>query len=241
MRSLTTQSARHAGFATVAMAVIALLFCAENVAAQGGRMYEVTITNLTRGQRFTPILVATHHDGVNLFDLGTPASAELETLAETGNTTPLTNLLLGTGGVFDVVTSAGLLDPGASVTVQIRGGVDGFNRLSLASMLIPTNDAFIALDGVSLPFALICPICRSQPVVITSPAYDSGSEPNDELCASIPGPFFVECGGPGGGGTPAGGEGYVHIHAGIHGVGDLDPSVRDWRNPVASITIREVN
>ena len=27
-------------------------------------------------------------------------------------------------------------------------------------------------------------------------AYDSGSEVNDELCASIPGPDFEECGGP---------------------------------------------
>ena len=41
-----------------------------------------------------------------------------------------------------------------------------------------------------------------------------------------------------GGGQPVGGEeGYVHIHAGIHGIGDLDASVRDWRNPVAEITI----
>ncbi len=42
-------------------------------------------------------------------------------------------------------------------------------------------------------------------------AYDAGSERNDETCASIPGPDFVECGGPGTGGQPVGGEeGYVH-------------------------------
>ncbi|MGH8760210.1 MAG: hypothetical protein ACREVW_11970, partial [Burkholderiales bacterium] len=66
-----------------------------------------------------------------------------------------------------------------------------------------------------------------------------GSERNDELCASIPGPEFAECGGPGGGGKPEGDEeGYVHIHAGIHGIGDLPPEVRDWRNPVARIVVR---
>ncbi len=29
-----------------------------------GKMYEVTVTNLTRGQSFTPILVASHRPGV---------------------------------------------------------------------------------------------------------------------------------------------------------------------------------
>jgi hypothetical protein len=52
---------------------------------------------------------------------------------------------------------------------------------------------------------------------------------------------MVKTGGFGAGGAPAGGEeGYVHIHAGIHGVGDLEPGMRDWRNPVARITIRRV-
>ena len=37
-----------------------------------------------------------------------------------------------------------------------------------------------------------------------------------------------------------GGEGYVYIHPDIHGVGDLVPAARDWRNPVAKITIRRL-
>lgn len=31
------------------------------------REYEITVTNLTRGQSFTPILAVTHADGANLF------------------------------------------------------------------------------------------------------------------------------------------------------------------------------
>jgi hypothetical protein len=74
-----------------------------------------------------------------------------------------------------------------------------------------------------------------------SPAYDAGSERNDELCASIPGPDFFECGGPGGGSQVEGGEeGFVHVHSGIHGVGDLVPAERDWRNPVARISITRI-
>jgi hypothetical protein len=101
-------------------------------------------------------------------------------------------------------------------------------------MLIPTNDAFVALNGVALPLP-------GHPIVtFKARAYDAGSEVNDELCTSIPGPAFAECGGPGGGARVGGGEGFVHVHRGVHGVGNLKPSDRDWRNPVAEVRIRLV-
>src|SRR5439155_8313196 len=103
-------------------------------------------------------------------------------------------------------------NPGASTTLIVEGR-RGFAFFSVAAMLIPTNDGFFALNGVALPRG-------NDTLTLTSPAYDAGSERNDELCASIPGPFFAECGGSGGGGKPGGGEGYVHIHAGIHGIGN---------------------
>ncbi|MBM4263078.1 MAG: hypothetical protein FJ143_16775 [Deltaproteobacteria bacterium] len=195
--------------------------------------FEVTITNITRGQQFTPIIVVSHRPGLKLFELGDPASAELATLAEEGNTQPLADALRYHPRVLDIANSTGLLDPGDSVTVRVRTRGD-FDHVSLASMLIPTNDAFFALNGVAGPHG-------HGVRTLTSVAYDAGSEANDELCASIPGPFFAECGGPGGGAAPAGGEeGYVHVHAGIHGIGNLSAPLRDWRNPVARITIRRV-
>jgi hypothetical protein len=195
--------------------------------------FAVTVTNVTRGQSFTPILVATHRAGMRLFELGKAASSELARLAEEGDTAPLAALLSSMPGVKDVVSSGGLLPPGQSVTIIVKA--EGhFDHVSMAAMLIPTNDGFFSLNGIAGPG-------RGQTIVRQSPAYDSGSEVNDELCASIPGPSFVECGGPGDGGMPAGGEeGYVHIHAGIHGIGDFVAADRDWRNPVAHITIRRV-
>jgi hypothetical protein len=65
------------------------------------------------------------------------------------------------------------------------------------------------------------------------PAYDAGTELNDELCENIPGPL---CGG--GAVSAESGEGFVHIANGIHGIGDLAPELYDWRNPVAKVTIR---
>ena len=71
---------------------------------------------------------------------------------------------------------------------------------------------------------------------LSVPGYDAGSEPNDELCASIPDP---PCGGEGG--SPnAGGEGFAHVQAGIHGIGDLSAADYDWRNPVATIKVERV-
>lgn len=191
--------------------------------------YEITITNLTRGQSFTPILVATHKPGVTLFSEGQPASQELAAMAEGGDTGPLTGLLRADSRVYNVTTIPGRLAPGASVTVRVDMD-DDYNRLTLGSMLIPTNDGFFAFEDVRGP-------SRRNMISYESPAYDAGSEPNDERCVHIPGPV---CGGAGGS-PDAGGEGYVHIHAGIHGIGDLVAADRDWRNPVAKVDIKRVD
>ncbi|HRD65398.1 MAG TPA: spondin domain-containing protein [Candidatus Competibacter sp.] len=190
-----------------------------------GVMYEVTITNITRGSLFTPILVASHRSGVSLFSLGEPASPELATLAEGGDIEPLEQALRADSRVIDVANSAGLLEPGQSVTVQVAA--QGADRVSLAAMILPTNDGFIALNGVAVP--------RSGSETYWVPGYDAGSEPNDERCASIPGP---QCGGEGVS-SLASGEGFVHVHAGIHGIADLKTEEYDWRNPVAAVTIKK--
>jgi len=232
----------------VLVALIAILLGLVPAAmAQNGAQYEITVTNLTRGstpddqthgQRFTPILVAVHKRGVKLFELGQPATNELKTLAEEGNTGPLEGLLSAMPEVVgEVVISGGLTDPGASKVVMVRTR-GGFDHISIAAMLVPTNDGFFAVNGVEGPEG-------SHTLVLYSPAYDSGTEINDELCTSLPmGPPFTECGGPADGGAPGGGEGYVHVHAGIHGVGgvgSMNASLRDWRNPVAKIVIRRVH
>jgi hypothetical protein len=209
-----------AGGATLAMATAA--------ADDDPAFFEVTVTNATAAQSFTPILVTTHAAGAVLFRLGEPASAELAVLAEGGDTAPLAAALAQNEQVLDVQSTSGLLAPGASTTIRVatRGR---FDRVSVAAMLIPTNDSFLALNGMEGPRG-------RHSVTVAVPAYDAGSEPNDNRCASIPGPV---CGGEGTS-PQAGGEGFVHISRGIHGNGDLDPAVYDWRNPVAHITVRRV-
>ncbi len=198
--------------------------------------YKITVTNLTKGQYFTPVLGVNHNDALRLFEVGQPVSPELETLAEEGNSGPLKASLDADPRVSQTVTSAGLLGPGQSVTIILSEKNKKKDRLSLVAMLTPTNDAFMALNGVSPPGKGI-----GFSVTYYALAYDAGGEENDELCVSIPGPQVLEddleeCSFLGG--VDAGnGEGFIFVHAGIHDVGDLKSENRDWRNPVAKIVI----
>ncbi len=218
-------------------AVLLLLGASVPAWAQSLARYRVTITNLTKGQTFTPMLIATHTPAARIFAPGTVASPQLQVLAEEGDTAMLAALLRTTPTtVSEVVTGppplAGLQTPGTTRTYDISGG-SNFTQLSLAAMLIPTNDAFVGANSVTLPSGF-------DPIVVDLLAYDSGTEINDELCASIPGPSFSECGGPGGGGRPGRGEGAITVHNGMHGVGTMNAALRDWRGPVARVTIVRV-
>jgi hypothetical protein len=219
----------------IGVAVAASLMLASSSAlADGSKTYEVTITNITNAIIFTPILVASHKKGLApLFELGSPASDGMTAIAEGGNTDPLTATLSADPDVVAVGNSGGLLDPGASVIVMVSAE-HGAKHISIASMMLPTNDGFIGLNGVKAP--------KKGTAIYYSPGYDAGTEENDELCVNIPGP---QCGGQGP--SLGGDEGYVHIHRGMHGIGGdpfglkyLAADVYDWRNPVAKITITRV-
>lgn len=98
-------------------------------------------------------------------------------------------------------------------------------------MLVSTNDAFVGLDRYTLPSGFSAAFSATS---VDVPAYDAGSEANTESCDHIPGP---PCGSPGVRVTD-GAEGFVHVHRGIRGVGDLDDSAKDWKNPVARVIVR---
>ena len=91
--------------------------------------------------------------------------------------------------------------------------------LTVASMAINTNDCFVGLNGVPMISGYYW----------DGVGYDAGTEENNELCVSIPGPG---CDGETGNEASGNGEGYVHVHRGMHGIGDLSASGYDWRNPM---------
>ncbi|KZX50334.1 hypothetical protein A3709_11295 [Halioglobus sp. HI00S01] len=146
-----------------------------------GTPYEVTITNLTQAQSFTPQLVATHRGSAMMFSIGEPASPGLESLAEGGDTSGVV-AELGNRVAYST-TIDGLLGPGQSVTTTVMAtGQEKF--FSVAAMLLPTNDTFIAVNGARLPTA--------GKLTYMVPAYSAGTEAKDQDCVNVPGPT---CGG----------------------------------------------
>lgn len=202
------------------------------MAGDDKNVYAVTITNVTNGVLFTPIIAATHDEGLKISTPGMPASAAIARIAEGGDTSVLEAELAASPKVHDIKTS-GPLPPGHSVTLTLDAGEDD-GHVSLAAMLLPTNDGMVALVDVPGPEGKGKGKGKGT-VTYHALGYDGGSEINDELCANIPGPH---CGG-----APfsaADGEGYVHVHRGIHGIADLSADAYDWRNPVAIVAISRV-
>ncbi len=189
--------------------------------------FEVTITNVTRGQIISPPVVIVHDDGFELFQLGAPASAELAALAEDADTSGLEAALMADPSVEDFAVGSDVIVPGGTTTLHVSGSGQA-KLLSAAGMLVTTNDAFFAVDAMRLPNV------GGGPLHLDAEAYDAGSEANSENCDYIPGP---PCGNPFMRDTDDA-EGFVHVHAGIHGIADLVAAERDWRNPVAFVTVR---
>ena len=229
---------------------LALALCSGSVLASN---LTVSVTNLTRATWFTPLLISAHPASFKSFSEGTVASAEIQSIAEAGDTTGMQAILpAGASKVFD--PNGGPLRPGGSVTSASFSGGSGTanSQLTILAMLVPTNDGFLALNAIDIPTA---PGTYTYDVS----AYDAGTEANDEKKAAAGGvnqpgmifpPFLNDASGklaatinPAATGfTSATKEGYVHIHRGIVGSAPGGPSALDntvyrWLNPVARVVL----
>jgi hypothetical protein len=199
----------------------------------GTKTWRVTIQNLTPpgpgapgSQPLSPPLFVVHSSKADVWSVGDIASHPVAAIAEDANNAPAESALGQLRGVRDVFTGAGGPIPSGasrSFTVETRGK---FNRLSVVTMLVNTNDAFTGLDSLRL---------GGRGATLFRMAYDAGSERNNELEAFIPGPC---CGNP----FVRDPEGeLIRMHPGIQGGGDLDPAVWGWEGPAAKITIERLS
>jgi hypothetical protein len=113
----------------------------------------------------------------------------------------------------------------------LNGGDARF--LSFASMLICTNDGFSGVNSLHLPDQV------GETVKVNLAAYDAGTEANTERFADIVPPCKPLILGASSGSinkhVPEFGE--VALHPGITGVGDLNPAVFGWTNPVLRVEV----
>jgi len=215
---------------------------ADHAAAAATRRYRITLENLTSGQVFSPGVAATHTKGAGVWTSGAAASEGIRLIAEDGEEAVAVAELTGAPGLFDVVDIA-------SPTNRVGGGAPlpnpqsfeiaaaaNANRLSLAVMLICTNDGFTGLSSVKLPGGF-------RPQVHEVGAWDAGTEQNNERFDQIVDP----CTGAGPVANPPDGNGRVPTsgvilpHPNIQGVGDLSVALHGWSFPVARITVQRIN
>ncbi len=206
----------------------------EQFAKRGGNYaeFEITIENMTpatgpgASQPFSPPVIATHTPFFKIFRIGQFASDELRQLAEDAVNGPMINSLSNSDFVYDVVEgAAGPIFPGTSQTFTVKTKLP-FNKLSLVSMLVNTNDAFVGANSVRLP------LFGSRVYYLR--VYDAGTERNTESALHIPGPC---CGSPH---VRVPTHERVRFHDGIQGYGNLDPAVYGWDEPAAKLTITRI-
>ena len=179
--------------------------------------YSVVVTNLTHGQPMAPSAIVVHEPGYNMFVSGEPASLGLENLAEGGSPELLIGEAQDSVWFLDAVNSAGINGPGSatSVTTLLVPELDIDNvRLSVATMLVDTNDGFAGINAKDISNMAI-----GDTMTFTAPVWDSGTEANTETAATMPGPAATAAGG---GGAAAGFDAArddlvdaVRIHAGV--------------------------
>lgn len=140
--------------------------------------YEVQVTNLTNAQPLSPLAVILHNEGA-LFELGSKASVALENLAESGSNKDV----LAAAMVLAGASGKGVIMPGMSETVSVSIVDKKPAMLSAATMLVNTNDAFSGINAMRLEKMAV-----GESISMRTSSYDSGTEKNSEMAATIPGP-----------------------------------------------------
>jgi len=156
---------------------------------------QITVENLgvTGGLFLTPVWVGLHDGTFDFFDAGTMSSPSLESLAEGGVTTGLEADFAGMG-VDTVIAPGTPFGPASSsfansASATLTGLNTSANRyLSFASMIIPSNDAFIGNGSPTTYEIFDAGGNFTGPLTITvtgADVWDSGTEVNDTMGAAF--------------------------------------------------------
>lgn len=205
---------------------------------------EITVTNLTAGTYFTPLITAAHTGELAMFTLGETATPELQMMAEGGDISGLSAILTNANADVNENPASGLLAPATSTTFMMTN-MSGNDYLSLTTMVLPTNDGFVGLNSWKIPE-------EAGTYTIYLNAYDAGTEANNEIVNGGGAPGVLGIPAAPGGMAGTGGTGVtdtesntsIHIHRGnlgdddlAGGKSDINNTVHRWLNPVAKMTI----
>ncbi len=108
-------------------------------------------TDYPPGAHFSPLIGAIHNDGATFWALGEIATPGIEQMAETGGTTLLTGEIRNQmpDRAHAVLNGRGIGSPG-STTIQTVVATQEFPLVTLVTMIAPSPDWFVGVDGLSL-------------------------------------------------------------------------------------------
>ncbi len=193
--------------------------------------YQVTITNGTAAQPLSPVAVMLTDDS-RFWSVGEAASDALALLAEAGDN----SAIIETDNVLGAESGTAPLAPGETETLTVSVDDEPAVWLTVATMLVNTNDGFTGITGYALEDLEV-----DQTVSFWVNVYDAGTETNSEAAGTIPGPA------DGGEGASEGREetDRVSLHAGTVTMDDgLETSVltqeHRFDNPSFTISVTRV-
>jgi len=203
------------------------------------RTYEISVSNVTPNQPFSPVAVILHTSGYQAWVDGEAASTALELLAEEGDNSSLLSNASDHSAYLASDSGAGIIGPGNNESVQLEVDAQNGVSLSVVTMLVNTNDAYTGINASSL-----ADLTSGESVSYRTPVWDAGTENNTEAAGTIPGP--ADAGGEGFNAARSDSSDRVRFHSGVISNQDgLSGSVltADHRfdNPAAIITITRLN
>jgi hypothetical protein len=180
-------------FAMLKRAVVACVAAAVAAPLHAQTWVTVRVENIApaNGVFLTPPWAGFHDGTFDIYDLGAAAFPALEPLAEDGSTAPMMARFATAQPMGVQATLPGPIGPMGSMgfpsvtstTLMLNGG---FNRyFSYATMVIPSNDAFIANENpIAHPvFDAMGNFIGADFFVLGSAVLDAGTEVNTELPA----------------------------------------------------------
>ncbi len=190
--------------------------------------FGLTLENLTVGQPITPPVVVVHDPNVGVFDYTSPTELDgIDDLSESGSQVDLLATLGVVPGVVRAygLDSGGPIVPGESYTEPTLHGIEGAD-VTVVGMFACTNDGYVrASQALTVIGGELFPALPATALV-----FDSGSEDNDELAATIP------CLGGGPAALSEGlGEGMRSEHPGISGMADLSRETHGWTSDATAL------
>ena len=209
--------------------------------AASTKTWHVKITNLTSGQPMSPPLWAVHDKKLDVWSVGQLASSGMLPIVEDALNTPLQSYLSSNSHVREAQTETGAaagpppippgpIPPGSTREFDVTSK-GGDKYLSMAWMLVRTNDGFTGLDSYKLngDKGKRKRKGKGKTKTLMLGAYDGGTENNNQDCDYIPGPpcgrFFFR--------DPTAQA--IARHPGITGPSDI--AAFEWTNLVAKVKI----